>query len=181
MQAFQHRLRSPRTWLCFQNTSRAKMVWDHQSGLPPPHPERDQGSYSPSQDAESHQELGPHRAWPSSLEPQRQKASDGQNVSRTEGQEDPNTTCHPAPIPWPLHLYPLSIMLEMSMDGRRIQHAQPWYWPQSRRVIFPNWTITTLVSWYTSSPQLSTWTHPSTTTTDCCLWGRVLLYGPRLA
>lgn len=78
-------------------------------------------------------------------------------------------------------LYPLSIVLGMPMDGRCIQHAQPRYWPQSRRVIFPNWTITTLVSWYPSSPQLSTWTHPSTTTTNCCLWGRVLLYGPRLA
>lgn len=25
------------------------------------------------------------------------------NVSRTEGQKDPNTTCHPAPIPWLPH------------------------------------------------------------------------------
>lgn len=76
-------------------------------------------------------------------------------------------------------LYPLSILLGMSVDGRRIQECSTSRLASESESDFPklNNNNTGLLI---SSPQLSTQTHPSNTPTGCCLWGRVLLYGPGL-
>lgn len=114
----------------FKTLRKAKMVWDHQNDSP----KMDQCSCSPSKDAKSHHELGPHRTWPSSLE---LKTKSFWWAKWTEGQKDPNPTCHPAPIPGIPISYLLSILLGTAVDRKRIQCAQLRHWPQKQKVTFP--------------------------------------------